>query len=196
MVPGDALAYRTAAIRLLGRGIDGRDADVALLQSLLAPQHPDRVQSAAVAALGRLRLTDTAEKLLGGWSSHTPALRQQILDLLGSRDDWSLALLDAVEKGQVPAQQIDARRRQQLATAKSDKVRQRAEKVLAAAVDPNRQKIVEHLPEGDPRAARPMRPAEKQCLPNGARIVIGWKGWATRSGRIWRRSTAGRAKCC
>jgi putative membrane-bound dehydrogenase-like protein len=137
------IAYRTAAIRLLARGLDSQDDDVALLASLLVPQQPDAVQGAALAALARQRPSELPATVLAGWSSHTPALRSQILDTLTSREPWSLALLDAVEKGQIPSGQIDARRRQQLATAKSDAVRMRAEKVLAATVNTNRQQVVE-----------------------------------------------------
>src|SRR5207247_9537824 len=45
------------------------------------------------------------------------------------------------------ATQFAARRRQQVATARRKVVRERAEKVLAAAIDPNRQKLVDtYLP--------------------------------------------------
>jgi putative heme-binding domain-containing protein len=141
--PDDDVAFRTAAIRLLGRGLDGQEDDRALLGSLLAPQQPAEVQSAAVAALARLRRPDLPAALLAGWRSHTPALRQQILDVLMSREEWSLALVASIESGEVSASQLDARRRQQLLSAKSDTIRKRAEQALAGAVDPNRQKLVE-----------------------------------------------------
>lgn len=137
------LAHRTAAIRLLGRGLDGRDDDARLLASLAAPQQPPEVQAAAVAAIAKLRRPDATSSLLAGWRSHTPALRQQILDVHLSREDWSAALLDAVERGDVAGSQLDARRRAQLLALKEDALRQRAEKLLAGAVDPDRQRIVE-----------------------------------------------------
>jgi putative membrane-bound dehydrogenase-like protein len=136
-------AHRTAGIRLLARGLDGQDDDFALLARLIAPQEPAEVQSAAAVAIFKLRRPHVAETLLANWQSHTPALRGQILDMLLSREDGSAALLAAVETGQVSASQLDARRRQQLLTAKSEAIRRRAEKALAGAVDPNRQKIVE-----------------------------------------------------
>jgi putative membrane-bound dehydrogenase-like protein len=139
----EKVAHRTAAIRLLGRGLDSRDEDAALLTSLLAPQHPDAVQVAALAALSRLQRGNFPKVVLTNWASHTPALRSQILDTLASREPWSLALLEAIERGQIPSGQIDARRRQQFATARSEAVRARAEKVLAAAVNSNRQLVVE-----------------------------------------------------
>jgi putative heme-binding domain-containing protein len=145
---GRDAAFRTAAIGLLGRGQGDPQEDAALLTSLLAPQQPDVVQAAALAALARLRPKELPALALSGWTSHTPALRSQILDTLTSREAWSLALLDAVEMGQIPANQIDARRRQQLATAKSEPVRARAKKVLAAAVNTNRQQVVQQYLKG------------------------------------------------
>jgi putative heme-binding domain-containing protein len=136
-------AMRLAAIRLIGRGLDRRDEDAALLASLLSPQHPASVQSAAVAALARRRRPDMAASLLAGWRAHTPGLRQQILDVLLARDDTSAALLAAIESGQVAASQLDARRRGQLLQKPNEALRQRAERLLAGAVDPDRQKLVE-----------------------------------------------------
>ncbi len=138
-----AQAKRLAAISLLGRGPDSQDQDLEVLAALLAPQESAEVQSAAAMALGKLSGENIPEFLLAGWQSHSPVLRSQILDSLMAREVSILALLDAVEKGAVPASQIDARRRQQLLTDVSEKVRTRAEKVLAGAVDPNRINLIE-----------------------------------------------------
>src|SRR5262249_42871940 len=43
-----------AAIRLLGRGLDRHQEDMRALAAVLLPQTPEPVQTAAVAALGRL----------------------------------------------------------------------------------------------------------------------------------------------
>src|SRR5207247_11398630 len=45
--------------------------------------------------------------------------------------------------GQIAPSQFDARRRQQFLTSRNKSVRDKAEKVLAGAVDANRQKLVE-----------------------------------------------------
>jgi putative heme-binding domain-containing protein len=140
---GQDIAYRTAAIRLLGRGLSGRDDDRELLVGLLAPQQPSAIQSAALAALARIEPDQFAALALADWPAHTPALRGQILDTLVSREPWSLALLTAIEDGKIPASQVDARRRQQFVASRSEAVRARAEKVLAARVTSDRQKLVE-----------------------------------------------------
>ena len=137
------LALRLSAIRLLGRGREKQDEDQALLASFLTPQTPAPFQSAALVTLFKLKGDGAPETVLAKWSSHTPALRSQILDALFAREASTVALLDAIEKGTVPASQIDARRRQQLLSHASSKVRTRAEKVMAGAVDANRAKIIE-----------------------------------------------------
>src|SRR5206468_7484230 len=120
---------------------------VALLASLLAPQKQPELRSAAVTALARTGRSEVPKLLLAGWAAHSPNLRSQILDALAGREDWSLALLSAVESGQVPVSQFDARRRQQFVTNKNKAVRDKAEKILAASVDPNRQKLIDmYLP--------------------------------------------------
>jgi putative heme-binding domain-containing protein len=133
-----------AASAMLARGLDDSDAaDVELLTNATSPQKPPELRTAAVTALARTGRGDVPKLLLAGWAAHSPTLRSQILDALAAREEWSLALLAAVESGQVPQSQLDARRRQQFLTARSKAVRERAEKVLAGAVDANRQKLVE-----------------------------------------------------
>jgi putative membrane-bound dehydrogenase-like protein len=137
--------FAIAAMSVLGRGLSGQNEQVhvGVLTSLLAPRYSPEIRAASVASLVRTGKSFVPTSLLAGWSAHGPALRTQILDALATREDWSLALLSAVESGDIPASQFDARRRQQFVAARSKAVREKAEKVLAGAVDPNRQKLVE-----------------------------------------------------
>jgi putative membrane-bound dehydrogenase-like protein len=140
----DSASTTTAALTILARGLDENDAaDVQSLASLLSPQRSPDLQLAAVAALVHTQRPDTPETLLTGWSAHSPAVRNQIVDGLAAREPWSLAFLGAIERGQIAASQLDARRRQQFLTSRSKAVRDKAEAVFAGAVDSNRQKIVE-----------------------------------------------------
>src|SRR5204862_357353 len=84
------------------------------LSSFLAPQQVPEVRSAAVTALARTGRSETPKLLLANWAAHSPSLRNQILDALAAREAWALAVLEAVESGQVAAAQFDARRLQQL----------------------------------------------------------------------------------
>jgi putative membrane-bound dehydrogenase-like protein len=136
------LAERVAAVRLLGRGPDHRAEDVKELTNLLVPQNGEELQSAAVAALGGLHEAGVPEVLLRGWKGYSPPVRGRVLDALLGREDWSGALLDAVEHKQVLIQEIDAVHRQRLLQHRAAAIRSRAGKVLAGALDPDRAKVV------------------------------------------------------
>jgi putative heme-binding domain-containing protein len=132
------------AMALLARGLDDNDAsDVQLVAELLVPRVSPEFRAGAVATLARTGRPEVPTLLLANWSSHSSALRSQILDALTSREEWSLALLDAVESGQIPQSQLDARRRQQFLTARNRSVRDKAEKIFAASTNPDRQKLIE-----------------------------------------------------
>ncbi len=141
--PQAPAAERVIAVRLLGRGLDHQREDQATLAGLLAPQTADEVQAAAVAALGRFREPAVPGQLLRGWKAYSPARRTQILDILLRRDEWLKAVLDAVERKQILPVDIDAARRQRLLDYKTPEVRARAAKLLAAAVNPDRQKVID-----------------------------------------------------
>ncbi len=140
-------AQRRRAIRLLGRSDQRRDQDIATLVSLLVPQSSGSLQTAAVEALARLQTEDVPPALLGGWRSHGPELRSQVLDVLLSRPSWSKTLLAAIENGAVPAADIDAARRQRLQRSDDEEIKKLAKRLLAGAIESNRAQVVEqHQP--------------------------------------------------
>jgi putative heme-binding domain-containing protein len=67
----------------------------------------------------------------------------QVLDALLVRDDRARAFLDALERKQALASELDAVRRQRLLNHKDAGIRRRAAAVLADAVAPDRQKVVD-----------------------------------------------------
>jgi putative heme-binding domain-containing protein len=137
-----AEAERLAGLALLGREPAKRADDVALLGKLLGPRHPVAVQSAALAALGRIPDERVASRLLAGWKAFTPAQRPVVLDLLLGRDAWQRRLLAALEKKEVPAGHLDAARRQRLLAHADARLRARAAAVFAGAVSADRQKVL------------------------------------------------------
>ncbi len=134
---------RLRAIRLLGRSDQGRDEDIAALESLLVPQASGALQTAAVEALARLETDRVPEAFLAGWKSHGPELRSQVLDALLSRPSWSKALVAAVEVGAVPAADIDAARRQRLQRSDDEETKKLARRLLAGEIESNRAQLVE-----------------------------------------------------
>ncbi|HEY1378654.1 MAG TPA: PVC-type heme-binding CxxCH protein [Gemmataceae bacterium] len=152
---------RAAAVRLLGRGPDHRAEDLQQLETLLVPQVPEEVQSAAIAGLARQRTADVAAHLLRGWRGYGPAVRAQVLEALSRRDDWFRAALDAVEHGDLPAAEVDAARRQQWLRYRNANLRGRAERLLGGAANPDRQKVIDAYADaltrtGDPARGQPL----------------------------------------
>jgi putative membrane-bound dehydrogenase-like protein len=160
-------AERIQAIRLLGREPNRQKEDLDRLASLLAPQVPEELQVAAVAALGRLRGPRVPELLFRSWRSYSPGIRSQVTDVLFSREEWLAATLAAMERGQVLPFEIDAAHRPRLLQHKNESGRQRAAKLLAGPIDPDRQSVVESY-----------------------RSVVGMKGDARRGAQIFAKTCA------
>jgi putative membrane-bound dehydrogenase-like protein len=138
-----AMPDKLVAIKLLGRGLDRQVEDLTLLADLLVPQTPDELQAGAIAALGQLRDPKVPELLLRGWKGYGPPRRAAILDTLFRRDDWLRVTLDAIEKKQILATEVDPVRRQRLLQHKAPEVGKRASKLFADAVNPDRQKVID-----------------------------------------------------
>jgi putative membrane-bound dehydrogenase-like protein len=137
--PSDSVDVRLAAVALLG-GV-GKDREI--LAALLSAQQPAALQAAAAAKLSTISGDEAVKALLGGWSGYSPTLRSRVLDLLLSRASGTKTVLDAIEHNTIPAAQIDAPRRQRLLKDKSPAIRERAAKLFAAAINPDRQKVLD-----------------------------------------------------
>ena len=137
--PSATIQERQAAVSLLGNAPDDRR----LLLDLLGPRQPGGIRSAAAAALARVPGDDAAAALFAGWGGYSPALKSQVLDLFLSRPGGTKTILDAIEGKALPAAQIDASHRQRLLKHKETAVRIRAAKLLASAINPDRQKVVD-----------------------------------------------------
>ncbi|MBY0523457.1 MAG: c-type cytochrome [Gemmataceae bacterium] len=131
------------ALRLIGRGLDRQTEDLDLLAGLLVPQVPSDIQAAGIAALGRMRSPKVPEVLVRGWKAYGPTMRAQVLDTLFRRDDWLAAALDAIERKQIVSSELDAIRRQRLLEHKDGAIRQRAAKLFADSIAPDRQKVID-----------------------------------------------------
>jgi putative membrane-bound dehydrogenase-like protein len=136
-------AARRIAVRLLGRRSSDRPKDVALLAAQLVPQNPAGLQTAAVSALARINDDRVPSEVFARWTTLSPTLRAQALDALLSRDAWLRAVIAGLEKGQIPASQIDAARRQILLRHRDVAVRERAARLFAGATNADRKKVLE-----------------------------------------------------
>ncbi|MBY0515145.1 MAG: neutral/alkaline non-lysosomal ceramidase N-terminal domain-containing protein [Gemmataceae bacterium] len=133
-------ADRVGAARLLAFG--PFDLAGPALAAALVPTAPGDVQVAAVRSLAGHTDPKVADLLLAGWAGYGPGTRREVLEALFARPDRLLKLLEAVEKKQVAASELDPARVQQLKTHPTAAVRARAEAVLKAAVNPDRAKVV------------------------------------------------------
>src|SRR5205814_6907627 len=104
-------AERLRAIRLLGRGIDGRERDVELLSGLLKPQYDAETQMAAANTLVSLNEPKAGEILLAGWRSYSPALRAQVVQSMFRREAWLQAELSMLEEKKILPHEIVAAQR-------------------------------------------------------------------------------------
>ena len=141
-----APADRIAALRILGRS-DASTQDVPLLVTLITPQQPPELQSAALATLARSKSPAIARQLLANYRSLAPGLRTQTSDILLSRDAWRDELLSALESNLIAPADLDAATRQRLLDHKTKAVADRAAKLLAVDLNSNRARLVaDYLP--------------------------------------------------
>jgi putative membrane-bound dehydrogenase-like protein len=134
---------RIAAISVLGRQPDQQEADLAQLSQLLVPQNSAAIQSAALAGLGRISDDRVADRMISSWAGQSPALKSQVLDLLLTRLAWQRKLMAALERGQIPAAQIDAARRLRLLENRDPKIRSAAAKLFEGGTHSDRQRVVQ-----------------------------------------------------
>ena len=123
---------RLDAIRLLGRGPDGQEADLDRLGTLLHPEVPSALQQAALTALERRSEQSVAGVILAGWKGYGPGLRTELLNLLFSRTEWLQAFLGALESESISTGGIGTIHQQKLLAHPDPAVRQRAAKLFTA----------------------------------------------------------------
>jgi putative membrane-bound dehydrogenase-like protein len=135
------LAERLADVRLLAYGPFAAVAPA--LKQLLRPQTPKELQLAAVQALSQHENADVGKMLLTPWASYSPVLRREVLAALFAHKERLRQLLDAIERKQVIAGQLEPSRLKMLRQHPDPALRRRAEKLLAGLGTPDRRKVVE-----------------------------------------------------
>jgi putative membrane-bound dehydrogenase-like protein len=131
------------AMPLMGRGLELQKEEIILLGIYLQPQTAEELQAAAVLGFGRLSEPSVAGELLRGWKSYSPTMRGRVLDVLLRRDDWLKTTLDALERKDILAADIDASRRQRLLEHRDNAIRTRVTKLFEGLVNPDRQKVID-----------------------------------------------------
>jgi putative membrane-bound dehydrogenase-like protein len=118
---------RVEAIQLLA--LAGSDDSGALLGRLVTADR-ERVALAAVSALGRMNSPEVGPLLLGSWKAAGTRLRNEILNVLTSRPERAVRLLDAVEQGAVLRTEIPAASVQALHGSRDPAIARRSRMLL------------------------------------------------------------------
>jgi putative membrane-bound dehydrogenase-like protein len=155
---------RANAITLLALANTG---ELPILKPLIDTREPVEVQLAAIRALAKSIKFGVAEALLSRWNSTTPEVRGEIVEQLASQEAWALSLLDAVEKKLISGGEINPARRAQFMQHKSESIREKAKKLLAAeALGARDDVIAEYQPalEFDGEAERGKAVFLRECI--------------------------------
>ncbi|MCP4195153.1 MAG: c-type cytochrome [Planctomycetaceae bacterium] len=134
------ISNRLQAVEMVGLG-DFQAAQKTLL-SLLDARQPAELQRAAVRTLTRFSEPDVAKRLLEKYALLTPELQAEVVTRLLTREDWRLAVFDAIESGLVPATRIPEVRRQIYMKSPDLTFRDRAIKLFAAEAPSPREEII------------------------------------------------------
>lgn len=139
------LDQRQTAISLLAFA-DAASATPAL-RSLIQPQQPAELQSAAVKVLFALSPADAAAFLLepARWKSLTPPVREAALAALLSQAAGINALLTALESGAIAPVSLEPARRNQLLKHRDKAVASRAAKLFEGITGGDRMKVYEQF---------------------------------------------------
>ena len=129
-------------------GIDtlaiARFADVEeCLKSLLHQRQPQEVRRSAIRTLGRFNDEAVTKIVIAAWPSFEPAVRSAAVEVLFSRPSWIAALFDAIEAGDVNANDLDPARLKLIGSSGDQSIRERAQKLLATIAVGRRQDVVD-----------------------------------------------------
>ncbi len=131
---------REQALEMLVHG-RFKEVETALVDMLDSRQAPT-VQLAAVQTLSNFDATNVPTVLIEAWQGLSPAVRGEVVETLLGRRDWIVALLDAVEGGQISSSYISPVRKRRLVKHKDTNVSTRAAQLFGTTASP-RQEIVD-----------------------------------------------------
>lgn len=155
---------RLTAIRLLGFGPFQSAAPI--LEELIDPQQPQKVQLGAVASLSSHSNPQVGAIFLKHWTSYSPEVRREVVNALFAEKGRVLKLLSAIEAKKVPLTQLEPARIDLLKKYPDAKIRNQAQKLLKGVVAADRQKVIEKYMsalELKPDAARGKTVFKKTC---------------------------------
>jgi len=131
-------ADRNEAVKLLANDADNHAAIVAMALS-------EPVQSVRVQAINQLsRSADPLpwQELLAKFAGHSPSIRRAVVDAALSNEARTTMLLDSIEAGEIKVAELEPAQVSRLLKHRSTDLRDRAGKLLAAAIPEDRKKVL------------------------------------------------------
>ena len=138
--PDSAPELRTESIQLLG--LSRNTEYLPLYSELLTPSAPEAIRVAAIQAIGPVGGEPTWEKLISGWRSFTPPVRDAAAQALLRSPTGIDALLNALEEGLVSPWSLAFRQKRALVMNRDPRVRERG-RALLHEPDKARQEVLE-----------------------------------------------------
>lgn len=142
-IPDEAtpVENREAALRLLGRQGKLKAADLKAMIDLI--DSPNSIlASATLEALHHQFAPEVATLVLSNWEKKSPGLRTRMIDLLLSRDSWALALIEAIENGQVSGAEVSAPDQERFFASANVEIRRRSEVALSKFRPQDRNEVI------------------------------------------------------
>jgi putative membrane-bound dehydrogenase-like protein len=133
---------RLQAIELLGLTASTSET-LDLLFSLVGTEQPRAVQSAAIAALGRLDDPGVAKEFLARWPTFTPLLKREVMPVLLGRPDRAMAVVEGVQAGTVLRNELTPTQIAGLRAHRSPAVRWRAAAVFERPAGDDRRAVID-----------------------------------------------------
>lgn len=125
----------------------------------LDTQQPDAVQRQALTVMGQFNNSEVSDIVLDAWPQLTPGLRVVASEILFARPERTLALLDAIDAGEIQPSAIGKSRFQVAEKSKDAKVRSRVTELLKQFGSQKRQAVIDRYQDvlkmaGDPEKGR------------------------------------------
>ena len=133
---------RKMAVAVLGQFESRQSTDLAAATQLLQPHESPVLQSWAIEVLQSVRQRETGLQLLSGWSGQSPELRNQVLEAILQRPDWTRILIEQLESGDVATQSIGSQHRHRLTIHRFPDIRVKAIQLFGQA-GADRKKVIE-----------------------------------------------------
>ncbi|HEU4927121.1 MAG TPA: PVC-type heme-binding CxxCH protein, partial [Vicinamibacterales bacterium] len=133
---------RLQAIELLGLTASTGET-LNLLFSLVGTEQPRAVQSAAIAALGRLDDPAVAKAFLARWPKFTPLVKREVMPVLLGRPDRAMTLLEAVSAGTVLRNELTPTQVAGLRASRNPALRALAAAVFERPATDDRRAVIE-----------------------------------------------------